>query len=290
MQMQGRAIAIMLVVLVVLHVLSLREASEKRKSLPSDGIVSILLPSPVLKITSLEFKELASDLLFIRALIFDGSTYERKERPRMKAWEWQWLHQLFTASTDLDPYFFDPYFVANARLTWEGGMINETNALLEKGARYRDWDWMLPFFIGFNHFYFLRDNAAASQYLSEAAKRPGPSASLASLASRLAYKEKKTENAIIFLEVIARKTEDEKLKKEFETRLKALKIRLFLERAVVSYKQKYHALPSDINKLVTKGIITEIPADPYEGAFSLSATGEITATSDYQLIPHQKRQ
>lgn len=287
--MQRRVLALALAALVVLHALSLREAGEKRKLLPSDESASILIPSPVLKITSLEFKDLVSDLLFIRALIFEGSTYERKETPRVKAWEWQWYHQILTASTDLDPYFLDPYFVANAHLTWEGGMIRETNALLEKGARYRDWDWMLPFFIGFNQFYFLRDNIGASEYLAEASKRPGPRAQLARLASKLAYKEKKIENAIVFLEVILKKTEDENQKKELELRLSALKVRYVLEQAVTRYKGKYRRFPPDIKALVTDGIITAIPADPYEGIFALNANGELISTSDYQLMPQEKR-
>ncbi len=43
-----------------------------------------------------------------------------------------------------------------------------------------------------------------------------------SLASRLAYKDKKTENAILFLEALAKKTEDERLKKEYETRIQRI--------------------------------------------------------------------
>ena len=78
-------------------------------------------------------------------------------------------------------------------------MVRETNELLEKGTRYRDWDWNLPFYAGFNNFFFLHDNAKASELLATAAQRPGPSEQLLSLAARLAYTEKKTENAIMFL-------------------------------------------------------------------------------------------
>jgi hypothetical protein len=285
--MQGRTTAFLLVILFTLHVFLLGRAGLERKILPSDAGSGFIIPSPVLKITSLEFKGLASDLLFIKALAFEGSTYDRKAVPRVKSEEWQWFDKVLTASTDLDPYFFDPYFLANAHMTWEGGMVRETNVLLEKGTRYRDWDWMPPFFAGFNSFFFLHDNAKASEFLMTASQRPGPSERLVSLAAKLAYKEKKTENAIQFLEAILKKTEDERLKKEYETRVRALRTRLVLERAVSAYKEKFGKYPASPERLMETGIIKEIPQDPYDGKFSIGPDGQITCTSDYQLLPGQ---
>ena len=65
--------------------------------------------------------------------------------------------QRFLAEIPVDDELIivDPYFYANAFLPWDAHMTEETNRLLEKGSRYRDWDWMLPFFIGFNDFFFL---------------------------------------------------------------------------------------------------------------------------------------
>jgi hypothetical protein len=286
--MQGLTTTFLLAILVTLHVFLLGKAGIERKALPSDVGGGFVIPSPVLKITSLEFKGIVSDLLFINAMVFKGSTYERKEQPRMKPEEWQWFDKTLNASTDLDPYFVDPYILANANMTWEGGMIRETNALLEKGTQYRDWDWMLPFFAGFNSFFFLHDNATAVEYLMTASRRPGPSEQLVSLAARLAYKDKKTENAILFLEAIEKKTEDERLKKEYETRIRALQARLILERSVSAYKEKFNRGPVSLQRMIEKGILKEIPRDPYGGKFSIGPDGEITCTSDYLLMPKQR--
>ncbi len=287
--MQGRTTAfLLLATLFTLHVLLLGKAGIESKTLPSDAGSGFVLPSSVLKITSFEFKGIVSDLLFIKALVFKGSTYERKEQPRMKSDEWQWFDKILTASTDLDPYFVDPYYLANAHMTWEGGMIRETNILLEKGTRYRDWDWMLPFYEGFNSFFFLHDNSKAAASLMTASQRPGPSEQLVSLAARLAFKEKMTENAVLFLEAIAKKTEDEHLKKEYGTRVRALQARLFLERSVSVYKEKFGRVPVSLQRLIEKGIINEIPRDPYGGIFSVSPDGGISCTSDYLLMPAQR--
>jgi hypothetical protein len=286
--MQGLTTTFLFAVLVTLHVFLLGKAGIERKTLPSDIGGGFVIPSPVLKITSLEFKGIVSDLLFIEAMAFKGSTYERKEQPRMNPDEWQWFDKILNVSTDLDPFFLDPYVFANANMTWEGGMIRETNTLLEKGTQYRDWDWMLPFFAGFNSFFFLHDNTKAAEYLMTASRRPGPSEQLASFAARLAYKDKKTENAILFLEAIEKKTEDERLKKEYETRIHALQARLILERSVSTYKEKFNRTPVSLQRMIENGILKEIPRDPYGGKFSIGPDGEITCTSDYLLMPKQR--
>jgi hypothetical protein len=286
--MQVRYTAFLLTALFIFHIFLLQRAVTESKMLPAASESGIVIPTPVLTITSLEFKGLVSDLLFIKALVFKGSTYERKEEPRMKPEEWQWFYRVLVASTDLDPYFFDPYLLANAYMTWEAGMFRETNELLEKGTQYRDWDWMLPFFAGFNSFFFLHDNAKAAELLATASKRPGPSEQLLSLAARLAFKEKKTENAILFLQAITIKTDDERQKKEYETRIRALQTRLFLERSVTAYKARFGRPPISLNKLVETGIVKEIPQDPLGGKFFIGPVGEIACTSDYLLIPYQR--
>ena len=284
---QVRCPVFLLAAFIVLHLFLLQRATIESKMLPAVPEVGVVIPTPVLKITSLEFKGFVSDLLFLHALIFKGSTYERMEEPRMKPEEWQWFYRMISASADLDPYFSDPYYLANAHMTWEAGMVLETNELLEKGTQYRDWDWSLPFYAGFNSFYFLQDNAKAAELLATAAQRPGPGEQLLSLASRLAYTGKKTENAITFLSAILAKTEDRRLRKQYTTRINALQARLLLEQGVSSYQKKYGRYPGNLQDLVLAGIITELPRDPYGGGFSMGANGQVTSTSDYLLMIKQ---
>lgn len=277
-----RALPIILILLLFpVHVFFIvSKVAEGKKLLPKGEDTSYVLPSPILKIMSLEFDGLASDYTFLKALVFFGSTFERKERPRLKEWEWRWMYNILNASTDLDPYFLDPYYVAQAHLTWEGNMVRETNTLLEKGSRFRDWDWTLLFYAGFNSFYFLHEDAKASEYLMEASKRPDASPMLASLATRLAYKVKKTENAIIFLQEILSRTDDENTKKMYEMRLNALKAIFFLERAAAAYQERFKKQPENLDDLTAKNVIREIPKDPYGGKFYIDKDGSIKTTSE----------
>ncbi len=281
--MRKLPLIILLVVLAIVHVLLLGKATGEFKMLPKDGDSYFMMPAPILKIVTLDFHGVVSDYLFLNSLVFVGSTQERKERPRVKPWEWRWLYYTLDASTALDPYFLDPYYLANAQLTWDALMIEEDNLLLEKGSKYRDWDSMLPFYIGFNYFYFLQDNLHARKWLLEASKRPDAPSLYAYLAARLSYEKKRTENSISFLEEMSRRAEDETLKKKYEHRLDFLRQVLKVENAVEAYKKKHGRKPADIHVLVQNGMLQEIPADPYGGQLYIDFNGKVKSTSELQL-------
>lgn len=287
--MRKAVLAIVLIVLSLAHLFSLHHVSEGFKLLPKPEDPSFAIPAPVMRIAALDFHGIASDYLFLNALVFIGSTHERTENPRVKPWEWKWLYHTLDTSTSLDPYFLDPYYFANAQLTWDALMIGEDNLLLEKGCKYRDWDSSLPFYIGFNYFYFLQDNVNARKWLLEASRRPDAPSLYADLAAKLSYEKKRTENAIRFLEEMSRRTDDETLKKKYESRLDFLRQVLKVENAVEVYNKKYGRKPVDINAMVRAGILQGIPADPSGGQFYLDFNGRVKSTSELQLEFLQER-
>jgi hypothetical protein len=279
-------VVVFLLLAASVHVLSLGKAVAARNQLPQDDSDTFVLPSPILKIAALEFQGLVSDVFFLKTMVFIGGTQQRIEIPRVKEWEWQWLIKVLDTATDLDPFFFDPYYYANAYLPWDAGKAVEANRILKKGSRYRDWDWMLPFYIGFNDFFFLGNDTEASTYLMEASRRPGGDSLLASLAARLAVRENRTETAIYFLEELAKRTEDSGLKKHYVTRIRALKSIFFLDNAVTVFKKKYGRNPTGIEELVNKNIINQLPRDPYGGTYYLAESGKVRSTTSSELEPY----
>lgn len=277
--------ALLLILLVPFHILGLQYVTREWKSLPVSQDAAYVIPSPILKITSLEYKGIASDFLFLRALVFFGGIIEKvglENKPLREVsmeWEWKWLYDTLKASTDLDPYFYDPYYFGQAHLPWMN-MTRETNILLENGVVHRDWDWNLPFFKGFNYFYFLQENDKASEYLMIASRKPGASPLFASLAVRLAYRGRRTANAISFIEQILKNEEDESIKKEYHARLETLKAILYLEQVTSLYIERFGNTPSDLKTLIEKGLIKALPKDPYGGEFYISFDGSIKTTSD----------
>ena len=278
---------ILLMVLIPAYLSILTNLTLMNKRLPKADEINAVLPSPILKITSLEFDGLASDALYLKALIFYGSTLGKQQR-KVKESEFNWLYATLKASTDLDPYFLDPYLFANGILTWDANKVREANALLEKGSSYRDWDYWLPFFTGFNYFYFLGENDKAAAYLMEASKKPGASPFYGHLAALLAYKSNKVENAIFFLENMLETTKDESMRKDYEMRLEALKAILFLEKGMAIYKGKTGNDPINLNVLVERGIIGQIPQDPYGGEFYIDNDGSVKTTSDLRPMKKAK--
>jgi hypothetical protein len=57
---------------------------------------------------------------------------------------------------------------------------------------------------------------------------------------------------------------------------------------VMSYKERFGKTPVSLQRMIEKGILKEIPKDPYGGIFSISPEGEILCTSDYLLMPKQR--
>jgi len=275
------------ILLVPVFLYSLSMSAYQRKILPRADGDSYVLPTPILKITALEFDGLASDLFFFKALTFYGEAMFRRERPRVKEAEWEWMVEILNASTDLDPYFFDPYYFANSILTWDARMPEVTNALLAKGSYYRDWDWMIPFFMGFNEFYFLENNAKAAEYMMVGAKRPEAPTILTTLGTRLAYKGNRTKIAIAFILESLSGTKDKVLRNELETRLKALQAILSLEKGVEVFKERNRRFPKDLNELLLSGVVSRIPQDPYGGTFYINDEGTVKTTSD--LRPAKKK-
>ena len=195
-----------------------------------------VIPSAVAKIVSLDFKGIFSDMIFFKGLMFYGGKILREEALTKE--EWEWFYQSMAVATDLDPYFLDPYYLGAMNLAWQANQVDKANTLLEKAMHARTWDWTIPFYLGFNYFYFYQDNEKAANYLMEAAKRPGGSPGIApTMAARLAHAGGRTESAVAFLEDMLAKTDHEPTRYIYGLRLNALKRVLYLEKAVEHYRK-----------------------------------------------------
>lgn len=264
--------------LLPVYFLALSTAAGQRKKLLQVRAVSYVLPPQLLKITTLEFDSLAADFLFLKGLTFYGETMNRTERPRITEEEWRWLYAVLDAATDLDPWFSDPYYFANTNFTWDAGKAREANTLLAKGSKARSWDWTIPFFMGFNEYYFLHNHAKAAEYLMEGSRRPDADPIVAGLALRMTYKGSGTEIAIAFLQTTLKTIADSPEKFVMEERLKVFKEILALEQVVAVYTREHGTPPATLQVLVEKGLVGKIPKDPYGGTLYLDPDGLVKTT------------
>jgi len=245
----------------------------------------ILPRSNLLKFLSLEFKETVADLLWLQVTqIYGEKDFPKKATAR----DWNYLYRLTTMVVELDPYFFIPYYFTAFIFPWQAGMVKEAVRLLKRGMFYRTWDWRLPFYIGFNIYFFLGDNEEASRYILRASRLPEAPQYLPQLASRLLYEAGRLENALILLEEIYSVTEDITFKEEILKRMIALKHILFLEKAVSYYEKRFGEKPDSLYELVKRGIIPEIPEEPYGGRYYLDETGRVMSTSQLRQKGERK--
>lgn len=274
---------ILLLILLPLCFGSYVTAIDHQKHLPKTTDISYLPPVKILKITALEYKNLVSDYWFLKVYTFYGETLRRKTSPRINTDEWNWMFNVLNTLTDLDPYFFDPYYFNNAFLTWEAGMYKESAALLEKGATHRSWDSLLPFYAGFNFYYFLNDGERSFYYLKEASRRSGGNPLYDRLAANVAFKTNKTDLAIIYLEEQIRQAELQGLKgsmRDVERRLEVLKGIKQIEVAVEAYQRLFNRPPASIEELTTLKLLTTIPKEPNGGSYYLAPDGRVRSTKD----------
>ena len=248
------------------HVKNYREGLRKGEPL------LYLPPEEVLQIVSLDYKTLISELLFFRAIVYFGDKLETKIMPN-----WHWIHKALDASTYLDPYNIDSYYFAEAVLAWDAKMPKEANIVLERGAKFRNWDWYIPFFMGFNSFYFLKDNKEAARWFSEAAKI---NKEIAPIAAKFYYKVNETAFAIAFLKKMYEDAQNENVKKSIAIRLDTLEKIFLLEKAVSQYKDRFNKTPENLEELIKEGILGQIPADPYGGVFFIDKDNSIKTTSN----------
>ncbi|MBW2186783.1 MAG: hypothetical protein JRG71_10440 [Deltaproteobacteria bacterium] len=256
--------------------------------LPQPVSVTVL-PLGFLTVASLEYRNLVADMFFLQVLTLFGETLERGESKvvgsHVKDWEWQMMLERIELATSLDPLFLDPYYFANAIITQRRELVPEVIALLEKGSKARDWDWELPFYAGFNYFYILNEPQKASQLLMEAAQRPtNKSTLLTTLAARLAFEGKETENAILFLRQMLALATDEAIRKTYATRLKSLEGIYIIEKGVELYRQRYARSPEQVSELVAGQILKRLPEDPYGGSYYIDSDGSVKTTSNLRPV------
>ena len=271
-----------LAVLIAGHLFFAFQLQSKRVDIVQQSEELRLFPPAAMKLLSLEYRDLVADLIFSRTLSFHGGVLKRGEK--LDAQTWQAIYQRLDASSQLDPYFVDPYYFGQAVLTWDAKMPREANALLDRGRRYRTEDWVMPFFMGFNAFYFLHDKPQGAAYLMEAARRPGSPSLAGLLAARLSSESGGGEIAIAFLQELEAKTDDQVTKKEMRRRIGALRGIWVLEQAVEAYRGRFGSAPADLSELVKRGVLGELPTDPYGGVFYLNDQGKVWTTSDLRPV------
>ena len=255
---------------------------KKRSILLEESGMGYILPSAFTAPASLEFKGIVSDFLYLKMSTYLGGKIINKEM--MDISQADFFYNTADIITSLDPWFWDAYLMSSMTLVWDFNRVDLANKLLKKATTYRTWDFNPPYYLGFNHYYFLKDNATASTYLMEAAKRGGGPSFLVPLATRLSVYQNSLAPAILLLEEQLKTTQDPLMAKHLQTRLKVIITLDKLGKNVNEYKKRYGRFPKEISDLVSAKLIENLPEDPYGGEFYILSNGRVFTTSKLRFI------
>jgi len=225
-----------------------------------------------------EYRWFMGVYLSFKSIIYYGGNVDKINRGRFKELEFYNLYRTVETSVLLNPYNEDAYYFAQGAFTWGVGRIKEVNTILQYVEKYRKWDFKIPFFLGFNYAYFLKDYKKAAEYYKKASEISG-SPLFTKLATRYFYEGGETELGITYLKSMIGITRNEELKRVYEKRLKALEAINTIEKGISAFVSKYGYKPKDIQELVDKGVLLDIPTDPYGGTFYIE-NGKVRTTSN----------
>jgi len=279
MPQRGKGLWLVVVLLLPFYAYLHMGSWTQRAELRQAPTTSFLVPSQFSRVLACGYKGLLADFQFLRVLTFYGDR-SANQQP-LSTQDWDYFRDSIDVLTDLDPYFYDPYVLTEGLLTWDAGRFEDANTLLAKGARYRRNDWRLPYFIGFNNFFFLKDYAAGAEHIMAASRLPDSPSYLPTLAARLAYYGGKSQTAVLFLKQMLAENSDERLAKRLQLRLSALERAALIEAALQRFRHEKQRDVENVKELVTAGYVQQLPEDPYGGQWRILPNGRVFSTSKF---------
>lgn len=266
--------------LLLAHIAILAPFREAMTARPVEVKLGYLPHPQVLKLISADHDLLLAEFAVVKVLFYFGTIIEKFRQNLIIRPEHYNMFQTISTAAQLDPYNNDVYYFAQAAFTWELGRIDEVNALLRHGMTYRTWDYWLPFYLGFNHAYFLKDYDTGARYLRQAAEISG-NPLFANLAARYFYEAGQTQVGLAFLDAMIVQAKDPAVRTTYERRRTALLAVSQIEAALDSYRQVSGRKAGSLRELVDAGLLARLPDDPYGGEFYLDDEGHVRSTSKF---------
>jgi tetratricopeptide (TPR) repeat protein len=250
------------------------------KNRPLQLKVGYVPEAKVLKVVTADQRFMVADWVVMKVIFYFGSLLEKENKGNLYASDpdYPGMFKILQTGLRLEPYNADAYYFAQAAYTWEVGKYREVNNMLEYGMKYRNWDYQLPFFAGFNAAYFLHDYRKAAEYMKKAAEIAHEQ-QFATLAARYFYEAGDTEFGILFIDTMKGSAKDANEKKLYEFRKKALLAVKSIENALKLYSRAKGRSPAVIDELVSSGYLPSIPKDPYGGKFFIDENGKVRSSS-----------
>ena len=222
---------------------SLQEASFSE----STQQLSHPLPPAIQKIALGYLRQLGGEMQFIKASVFYGGI-----KPGRDPLEYaEPLAQHFTSAATLHPQFIDTYFLCQAILPYiNTDYARHANTVLAQGIAALPNNIILPFFAGFNHFYYLDEPLEAARLFHLAAAKPNGPIMLEHLANILSAEGGNIYAALIGLRGMYASEKDEQIKMRYAEEIAAFEKAVTVLNAIQRHEKMNGTPPAVLTDLV----------------------------------------
>ncbi len=205
------------------------------------------LPPAIQKIALGYLHQLGGEMQFIKASVFYGGV-----KPGRDPLEYaEPLAQHFTAAATLHPQFIDTYFLCQATLPYiNNDYARYANIVLAQGMTALPDNFVLPFFAGFNHLYYLNEPLQAARLFHLAAAKPNGPIMLEHLANILSAEGGNIYAALIGLRGMYASEKDEQVKMRYAEEIAAFEKAVTVLEAIRRHEKMKGAPPAALNDLV----------------------------------------
>lgn len=251
---------------------------DARATIQQSQRFSYLPDGDVLRRAVLGYREVASDLLWLQVIQEMG---ERKVSQEAG----QWIYRALDVVTTLDPKFVRAYEIGAHALCTLVVMPEASNRLLEKGIHHNPQEWRLPFLLGFNYYFEFGDNQKAAEAMAAAARLPGAPDLIPRLAAKLLVSAKSPQQAVELLAKVYEDTTDESVRQVLEQRLREFIVErdlYLLEQTISQFQVQYSERPARLEELVQRGLLRELPQEPFGGQYIYDAGSGTVRSSKVQ--------
>lgn len=279
---------------------ALQAARERRFPPPPPAGDSLYLTSgTAVRRLTVGYAALAADLYWIRAIQYYGGVKLELQknpppapRPGEAAREaFPLLYPLLDLTTSLDPRFNIAYRFGSIFLAepFPGGAGRPDLAikLLEKGlaARPDKWEYMQD--IGFVHYWWRHDYAAAADWFARASTIDGAPWFLKSLAATTLAEGGDRQSSRTMWEAIRASAEIDWLRNDAERRLSQLEAADWIDQvqADVNRARAAGVPTSSWTDLIRAGALRGVPVDPSRTPFELDPSGTVRLSRQSPLFP-----
>ena len=186
-----------------------------------------------------------------------------------------YLLKVFKTAIELDPRLLSAYFLGGMVVPVNKNDIPAAIRFLEEAAPLNRSAWQIPYWTGFNYLQ-TGEYEKAAQYYRQAAALPGAPRYLVTNQAMLYYRANKPEGALIYLEGLLESVKDPRALELIKRKIAWLKDLIVLDAKAREFKARFGGWPDSLDDLVARGLIAEIPQDPFGKGYFLDKRSDET--------------